>query len=79
MIYSPLAGAYDELMRYRTLLMSLWGVLLAALPASATILTEDDVASAPASRVWVGSVLTLLLVIAIAIPAFMSSKRGHQD
>lgn len=77
MIYSPGMGAYDERMRYRTFLLSAWSVLLAVSPAAATITTQ--VTPVPSSRAWVGSVLTLLLVLAVIIPAFMSSKRGHQD
>jgi len=39
----------------------------------------DNIARAPQGSDWIHYVVSIVLVIVVGIPSFMSAKRSHQD
>lgn len=70
-------------MRWIPIPAALLTFCLSALPVLAQI-TDPQYRKAPApkeamAKPWASLVLIFLLAVLIAVPSFMSSKRGHQD
>ena len=73
-VYTPEGGAYDADMPAMRTLIGLLTLFSAATPVLA-----QDVPKAPETEGWVVVLISMVLIVAVGVASFMSSKRGHQD
>ncbi len=78
-IYTPGEGVYHVGMKTMIRLSSLGLPLLSALPAMAQNATKAPAPKDTVLQPWALIMITFFSVLLIAVPSFLSSKRGHQD